>query len=72
MPGFDSDVGEDYIEQAKQRLSTIVQQSLSGSDDKSSSPKICPKCMGSGKWYMEAEDGEGFKCRKCNGSGRIF
>lgn len=53
-------------------LSTITQQPLSGSDDKSSSPKVCPECIGSGRIYMSAEDGDGFKCKKCNGTGQTF
>ena len=40
-------------EELKNRLSTIVQQSLSGSDDKSSSAQICD----------DFEEGE--KCTKC-------
>ena len=33
-----------HIENMENKLETLVQQSLSGSDDKSSSPKSCANC----------------------------
>ena len=33
--------------------------------------EICPKCGGSGRVYMCAEDGDGIKCHKCSGSGKL-
>ena len=33
--------------------------------------EICPKCGGSGRIYMCADDGEGIKCHRCNGAGEL-
>ena len=61
-----------YTEWLEDRLQTITQQSLSGSDPKGSTPKVCPKCYGKGKHLDNTEFSRFKKCRKCNGTGQTF
>lgn len=43
----------------------IVQQQLSGSDDKSSSSKVCPTCKGFGKVFQGVYDKPLTTCSDC-------
>ena len=58
----------DYIKWLENKLETLVQQSLSGSDDKSSSPKSCPKCKSNDtEFYQQI-----LKPRYCKRCGHDF
>jgi len=48
-----------------------VQGESPATDRQQANYEICPKCGGSGRVYMCAEDGDGIKCHKCSGSGKL-
>ena len=47
------------------------QEESPATDTQQANYEICPKCGGSGRVYMCAEDGDGIKCHKCSGSGKL-
>lgn len=50
---------------------TTEQEESPATDTQQANYEICPTCCGSGRVYMWAEYGDGIKCHRCNGSGKL-